>query len=80
MTWSWQKVVGIVFFVIAAGLMVFAIVSCMESLAHEGPIAWKITSFQPKYENQGLVIVITMISSVFVFLAGCIMISVSRKR
>ena len=77
---TWKKAVGISLIVVAAGLLAFTILSVGANMDWTGPMAGKINTYKPPYQNHGLIMAITGISSAVVFLAGIVMVVVGRKR
>jgi len=76
----WKKIVGIILVLVSVALLVFTIQSVADNLAKDGPVAGKINSFKPAYQNQGVVIILTGIASAISFLAGICFLALGRKK
>jgi len=76
---SWTRRIGIVLMVLGLLLLAAAIFQVYANMAHVGPIAGKISSYQPPFRNHGLWVVIAGAASVVSILGGALMCALGKS-
>ena len=74
-----KMILGIVLVVLAAALLVTAVVSVAENMAHSGPIAGKINSYKPPFPGHGLLVIAAGVAAAVSLLGGIVLIRLGQQ-
>ena len=74
-----KKAVGLIMIVISIVCFAAVILGVYNNIAHSGPIAGKISSYQPPFYAHGLFLIFAGIVGVLCFLGGIVLVASARR-
>ncbi len=75
-----KRITGLIMVAVSVICTVLVILGVYNNIAHSGPMAGKITTYQPPFYAHGLYIIILGIAGAVCFLSGILVLADSRKR